>query len=99
MHDAFAAALERWPGHGVPDNPRAWIVATARHKAIDRLRRDARFRRDREPPLERAAPEEPSDPPDPEWSEAVDDRLRLIFTCCHPALAVDARIALTLRAL
>jgi len=100
MHDAFAAALEHWPGHGVPENPRAWIVSTARHKAIDRLRRDARFRRKREEILQPTMLED-APPPDPggEGSEAVDDRLRLIFTCCHPALGVEARVALTLRTL
>jgi len=101
MHDAFAAALERWPGSGVPANPRAWIVSTARHKAIDRLRRDSRFREKREELARWAALEEgaPPDFPDPEDGRAADDRLRLIFTCCHPALAVEAQVALTLRTL
>jgi RNA polymerase sigma-70 factor (ECF subfamily) len=101
MHDAFAAALERWPGSGVPANPRAWIVSTARHKAIDRLRRDSRFRGKREELARWAALEEgaPPDFPDPEDGRVADDRLRLIFTCCHPALAVEARVALTLRTL
>jgi RNA polymerase sigma-70 factor, ECF subfamily len=101
MHDAFAAALERWPGSGVPANPRAWIVSTARHKAIDRLRRDSRFREKREELARWAALEEgaPPDFPDPEDGRVADDRLRLIFTCCHPALAVEAQVALTLRTL
>src|SRR5262245_30671245 len=101
MHDAFAAALERWPGGGVPANPRAWIVSTARHKAIDRLRRDSRFREKREELARWAALEEgaPPDFPDPEDGRVADDRLRLIFTCCHPALAVDAQVARTLHTL
>jgi RNA polymerase sigma-70 factor, ECF subfamily len=101
MHDAFVAALERWPGHGVPENPSAWIVSTARHKAIDRLRRDSRFREKREE-IARWAAEEEGEAPDlsPDSGHRVaDDRLRLIFTCCHPALAVEAQIALTLRTL
>jgi RNA polymerase sigma-70 factor (ECF subfamily) len=101
MHDAFAAALERWPGSGVPANPRAWIVSTARHKAIDRLRRDSRFREKREELARWAALEEgaPPDFRDPEDGRVADDRLRLIFTCCHPALGVEAQVALTLRTL
>ena len=101
MHDAFAAALERWPGTGVPENPRAWIVSTARHKAIDRLRRDARFREKREELARWAALEEGAPPDFAAESDGrvADDRLRLIFTCCHPALAVEARVALTLRTL
>ena len=101
MHDAFAAALERWPGHGVPDNPRAWIVSTARHKAIDRLRRDIRFRAKQEELARWAALEEGAAPgfADPADNRVADDRLRLIFTCCHPALAVEAQVALTLHTL
>ncbi len=101
MHDAFAAALEQWPGHGVPENPRAWVVSTARHKAIDRLRRDTHFRQKREELTRWAALEEgaPPDFADPADSRVADDRLRLIFTCCHPALSVEARVALTLRTL
>jgi RNA polymerase sigma-70 factor (ECF subfamily) len=94
MHDAFAAALEAWPRDGVPDHPRAWLVSTGRFKAIDRLRRSARFNT----PLETLA-ELPDEAPS-EWVEAEgveDDRLRLIFTCCHPALAPEASTALTLR--
>src|SRR5262252_2986525 len=93
MHDAFAAALEQWPGHGVPDHPRAWLISTARHKAIDRLRRDTRFREKQEELARWAALEEGAAP------DVADDRLRLIFTCCHPALALEARVALTLRTL
>ena len=101
MHDAFAAALEQWPGHGMPDNPRAWVLATARHKAIDRLRRDVRFRERRDELAHWAALEEAAAPDfaDPADGRIADDRLRLIFTCCHPALALEARIALTLRTL
>jgi RNA polymerase sigma-70 factor, ECF subfamily len=96
MHDAFAAALEAWAGSGVPANPRAWLVSTGRFKAIDRLRRRARF----DAAVAAMANEiEASVPPDvdDEGAGLEDDRLRLIFTCCHPALAADARIALTLR--
>jgi RNA polymerase sigma-70 factor (ECF subfamily) len=101
MHDAFATALERWPGHGVPDNPRAWLVSTARHKAIDRLRRDARFAEKRDEVARWAAQEEaaPSDFADAGDNRIADDRMRLIFTCCHPALSIEARIALTLHTL
>lgn len=91
LHEAFCVALLRWPLDGVPDNPRAWLVSTGRFKAIDRLRRQARFT-----PLlqEQADALEAAD-----WSDedVEDDRLRLIFTCCHPALAADAQAALTLR--
>jgi RNA polymerase sigma-70 factor (ECF subfamily) len=96
MHDAFAAALEAWTRDGVPANPRAWLVSTGRFKAIDRLRRGARFDAAVD---EIARSIEAAVPPDVD-DEGVgleDDRLRLIFTCCHPALGADARIALTLR--
>jgi RNA polymerase sigma-70 factor, ECF subfamily len=96
MHDAFAAALESWTAGGVPDNPRAWLVSTGRFKAIDRLRRSARF----DAAVASMANEiEASIAPDAgdEGEGVEDDRLRLIFTCCHPALGADARIALTLR--
>ena len=101
MHDAFAAALEQWPGHGVPANPRAWLVATARHKAIDRLRRDARFAAKRDELARWAALEEGEAPgfAGDEDNRVADDRLRLIFTCCHPALSIEAQVALTLRTL
>ena len=88
LHDAFRAALEQWPTEGVPANPRAWLVSTGRFKAIDALRR--RTRRD---DLEI----EPSDAGVSDDESVEDDRLRLIFTCCHPALPPEARIALTLR--
>jgi RNA polymerase sigma-70 factor (ECF subfamily) len=101
IQDAFAAALEQWPGHGIPDQPRAWLVATARHKAIDRLRRDARFRerRDELTRWEAMREDAPPDFADTADGRIADDRLRLIFTCCHPALALEARVALTLRTL
>src|SRR3981081_1158083 len=89
LHDAFAAAIETWPIDGVPSNPRTWLVSTGRFKAIDRLRRSSRFDSADEPALERVAQSEA-----PEPDEVEDDRLRLIFTCCHPALSTDAQIAL-----
>jgi RNA polymerase sigma-70 factor (ECF subfamily) len=94
VQDAFAAALERWPVTGVPPSPAGWIITTARHRAIDRLRREAsRDDRHAQAALLYAAGE-------PEEDESVeDDRLRLIFTCCHPALAMPAQVALTLRLL
>jgi RNA polymerase sigma-70 factor, ECF subfamily len=96
LHDAFTAAVEHWPRDGVPERPRAWLVSTGRFKAIDGLRRRARF----DASLGRIAEEldagrGPAEAPDEEGLE--DDRLRLIFTCCHPALPPDAQIALTLR--
>src|SRR5213078_3402758 len=96
MHDAFRAALEQWPNDGVPANPRAWLVSAGRFKAIDGLRRQRRFEsldeegREIDVAVIDAAA----------WADAEsveDDRLRLIFTCCHPALAFDAQVALTLR--
>jgi RNA polymerase sigma-70 factor (ECF subfamily) len=95
--EAFANALEQWPRDGVPDNPRAWIVGVARHKAIDRIRRQARFN-DRREELIRMA-EACDGPQSVEAGALPDERLRLIFTCCHPALADDARVALSLRTL
>ena len=99
VQEAFATALERWPAHGMPDNPRAWLVSAARHKAIDILRRRTRFST-RRPELEALARlEENIDVLDSPENAIDDDRLRLIFTCCHPALALDAQVALTLRTL
>jgi len=94
VQDAFATALERWPRDGVPRSPGAWIVATARNGAIDRLRREKTFARKAEllARLEGVPADEDAD-----VSSIPDERLALLFTCCHPALAVDARIALTLR--
>ena len=96
LHDAFAAALEQWPTAGVPNNPRAWLVSAGRYKAIDAIRRRSRFNAS----LERIAEEIDARTRESEESEdqdVEDDRLRLIFTCCHPALSPEARIALTLR--
>jgi RNA polymerase sigma-70 factor (ECF subfamily) len=95
LHEAFRAALEQWPREGIPGNPRAWLVSAGRFKAIDAIRRRARFSsiEDFIDQVE-AIPDE-SVPQDPEGLE--DDRLRLIFTCCHPALPPDAQVALTLR--
>jgi RNA polymerase sigma-70 factor (ECF subfamily) len=95
MHDAFTAALDSWPSEGLPENPRAWLISTGRFKAIDRLRRASRF----DAALAGAAEQlEDSSPPASDFDDNLeDDRLRLIFTCCHPALSPDARIALTLR--
>ena len=96
MHDAFRAALEQWPRDGVPSNPRAWLVSAGRFKAIDTVRRRARFQPlDESPGVVDAAVEDPAVWRDEESVE--DDRLRLIFTCCHPALSRDAQVALTRR--
>ncbi|MDZ4020755.1 RNA polymerase sigma factor [Pseudomonas sichuanensis] len=94
MHDAFFIAVERWQRDGIPDNPRAWLVSTGRFKAIDALRRRARFDRS-QAELIMLLEGEAHDPGDEEL--LADDRLRLIFTCCHPSLAFDAQVALTLR--
>src|SRR5690606_19963896 len=91
LQDAFIAAVQQWPRDGLPRNPRAWLVSAARFKAIDRLRREAResFLEDLD--------QEPVAPPEREEESIADDQLRLIFTCCHPALAPELQIALTLR--
>ncbi len=96
MHDAFAAALEQWPRDGVPPNPRAWLVSTGRFKAIDALRRRTRFDAV-QAALARRLDSAASHPAMGNEETVEDDRLRLIFTCCHPALAPEARLALTLR--
>ncbi len=95
--EAFAAAVDQWRAKGVPDSPAAWIIQTARHKAIDRLRRQTNFQEK----VQSYAYELPTTTEQPELdtSEIPDDRLRLIFTCCHPALAPEAQVALTLRTL
>jgi RNA polymerase sigma-70 factor (ECF subfamily) len=97
VQDALAIALERWPREGIPKHPRAWVVTTARHKAIDGLRRSGRL--DRIRAELRDEMETTSDPPDLEDSAIPDERLRLIFTCCHPAIALEAQVALALRTL
>ena len=93
LHDAFRAALEQWPRDGVPDNPRAWLVSAGRFKAIDSIRRRARFDslEDHADQVEAIAEETKED------ESLEDDRLRLIFTCCHPAIPADAQVSLTLR--
>ncbi len=96
LHDAFAAAVAQWPRDGVPANPRAWLVSAGRFKAVDTLRRRARF----DASLAKIAEQLETGPRDaagPEHEDLEDDRLRLIFTCCHPALAPEAQVALTLR--
>jgi len=97
LHDAFTAAVERWPRDGVPANPRAWLVSTGRFKAIDGMRRRARFDGSLAELARRLDPDS-SAPAAGDEEGVEDDRLRLIFTCCHPALPPDAQIALTLRA-
>ncbi|PKH84328.1 RNA polymerase subunit sigma-24 [Pseudomonas sp. Choline-02u-1] len=94
LHEAFFVAVERWQRDGVPDNPRTWLVSTGRFKAIDVLRRRARFKASQPLLLAQLDELEQAD-----WSgeDVEDDRLRLIFTCCHPALAADAQVSLTLR--
>jgi RNA polymerase sigma-70 factor (ECF subfamily) len=103
VQDAFISALETWPDRGIPDNPGAWITTTARNRAIDRLRRRKRLTEKTETLAREAALESDLRAIDSGTSEdamhIADDRLRLIFTCCHPALALEARIALTLRTL
>jgi len=95
LHDAFRAALEQWPREGVPANPRAWLVSAGRFKAIDGIRRRARF--DSVEDMTEMIEAIPDDAPLGTDESIEDDRLRLIFTCCHPALAPDAQVALTLR--
>ena len=97
--EAFTAAVDQWRTEGVPDSPRAWIIQTAKHKAIDRLRRQTRLKEKLE-----ADPDFSSEPTVPgpsvdDFGEIPDDRLRLIFTCCHPALSLEAQVSLTLRTL
>jgi RNA polymerase sigma-70 factor (ECF subfamily) len=103
VQDAFISALETWPQRGIPDNPGAWITTTARNRAIDRLRRRKRLTEKTETLAREAAVEVGlraiDSGPAEDAMHIADDRLRLIFTCCHPALAMDARVALTLRTL
>jgi RNA polymerase sigma-70 factor (ECF subfamily) len=100
MHEAFAAAVESWPQTGIPDNPRPWLISTARFKAIDAMRRRARFngaQRDLIAHMESRVNDAASGNGEIEDEEIEDDRLRLIFTCCHPALPPEGQVALTLR--
>ncbi|HXD91028.1 MAG TPA: RNA polymerase sigma factor [Candidatus Binataceae bacterium] len=103
VQEAFALAVERWPRDGVPHNPRAWIIGTARHKAIDKIRRAARFSERREELTRMIEQDAATSAPSADLAEQTttlpDERLRLIFTCCHPALAPEAQIALALRTL
>ncbi|MFL5603917.1 MAG: RNA polymerase sigma factor [Gemmatimonadaceae bacterium] len=94
MHDAFAVAIEKWAETGIPANPRSWLISTGRFKGIDRLRRGARLEEINSSMIDRL---EGTQAPQRDDDEVEDDRLRLIFTCCHPALGPDAQIALTLR--
>jgi RNA polymerase sigma-70 factor (ECF subfamily) len=102
VQEAFVVALERWPVDGVPARPGAWITTTARNKALDRLRREGR-RADKEAAADRlrllVPDDEPTEHDETAMTTIADDRLRLIFTCCHPALATEAQVALTLRTL
>ena len=102
MQDAFLTALERWPRDGLPDNPAAWIVTAARNRALDRIRSEKRWAGRRvalEAELRDSAAEEDGEEAAEPVSPIPDERLRLIFTTCHPALAPEARVGLTLRAL
>jgi RNA polymerase sigma-70 factor (ECF subfamily) len=94
LHDAFAAAVEQWAERGIPENPLTWLISTGRFKAIDRLRKNARLESADGRALDRI---EAVETPEIDEDSVEDDRLRLIFTCCHPALSADAQIALTLR--
>ena len=97
MHEAFAAALSLWPRSGVPGNPRPWLISTARFKAIDTLRRRARFDASQDELARHIEAQSSSAERSSDDDFLEDDRLRLIFTCCHPSLAPEARVALTLR--
>jgi RNA polymerase sigma-70 factor (ECF subfamily) len=104
VQEAFAVALERWPVHGIPDNPGAWITTAARNKAIDRLRREKRLAAKQEALRQWAVADarvssSASEGEGGEMSPISDDRLQLVFTCCHPALSVEAQVALTLKTL
>src|SRR5271169_296637 len=97
MHEAFAAALTLWPSTGVPGNPRPWLISTARFKAIDTLRRRARFDASQDELVRHLEAQWSAAQRSKEEDRLQDDRLRLIFTCCHPALPPEARVAPTLR--
>ena len=96
--EAFAAAIHQWRIEGVPQQPRAWIIQTAKHKAIDRLRRETRFTQAVQL-IAQTSPAQPVEEPDYDGMRIPDDRLQLIFTCCHPSLGLEAQVALTLRTL
>jgi RNA polymerase sigma-70 factor (ECF subfamily) len=96
MHEAFAAAVEQWPRDGLPDNPRAWLVSAGRFKGIDAIRRQSRVDGEYDTVLD-TTPASGADPALAAEEPVEDDRLRLVFTCCHPALAPDAQVAMTLR--
>jgi RNA polymerase sigma-70 factor, ECF subfamily len=96
LQEAYAVALKKWPAEGTPANPRSWLISTARHKAIDRLRREQRFEQKAEE-IAKTAEKTVAPESDLEEEMVADDRLRLIFTCCHPSLPLEARVALTLR--
>jgi RNA polymerase sigma-70 factor (ECF subfamily) len=96
MQEAFAAAIEQWPRDGVPDNPRAWLVSAARFKGIDAMRKGSRIGGSYDT-VEDLQAEESGDPASAAEDSVEDDRLRLVFTCCHPALAPDTQVAMTLR--
>ena len=96
VQDAYAVALDRWPRDGVPSTPAAWILTTAKRRAIDRLRREAALR-DRQALLARELEEAVRDLPGEDAEMIPDERLGLVFACCHPALALDAQVPLTLR--
>src|SRR5262245_16833894 len=93
VQEAFAAAVQDWPVGGIPDSPRAWIIQTARHKVIDRMRRQAHFQEIIK--THAASGTIATTEPTADTSDIPDDRLRLMFTCCHPALAAEAQVALT----
>lgn len=100
LQEAFAAAMQQWPVEGLPDNPRAWLISAARFKGIDRIRKDSKLRLDGTNMLDAVETEAIGDSPEAAYDssqQVEDDQLRLIFTCCHPAIAVDVQIALTLR--
>src|SRR5436190_458520 len=96
LHEAFRAAMEKWPAEGLPQNPVSWLVSAGRFKSIDKQRRDARFEHlEDRPDVSESLADQTTAPNQQELLE--DDRLRLVFTCCHPAIAADAQVALTLR--
>src|SRR5690348_11923367 len=99
VQDAFTVAVERWPADGLPPSPAGWIITTARNRAIDRLRREASREGRHAEALLQAGGDRPADDSEEVEADMGDERLRLIFTCCHPALAASSQVALTLRLL